>query len=99
MQLWPAVLASPALKSSIKQWVIFTPRERAAGRRSLFVWAFLAVILATAPALAKKKHASATAGKDTAAIWADPGDIKSKDLFNGSGGEKHRPAQPLKFLK
>ena len=33
------------------------------------------------------------------AIWHDPGDIKSKDLLNGPGGEKDRPQLPLKFLK
>jgi hypothetical protein len=33
------------------------------------------------------------------AIWHDPGDIKSKDLLNGPGGEKHHPQLPVKFLK
>lgn len=33
------------------------------------------------------------------AIWHDSGDIKSKDLLNGPGGEKDRPHLPLKFLK
>jgi hypothetical protein len=32
-------------------------------------------------------------------LWQDPGDIQAKDLFNGPGGEKHRPELPLKFLK
>ena len=31
-------------------------------------------------------------------IWKDPGDIKAKNLLDGPGGEKHRPALPLKFL-
>src|SRR5438270_13705440 len=38
-------------------------------------------------------------GRHGRAIWADPGDVKSKDLFNGPGGEKHRPQLPVKFLK
>jgi hypothetical protein len=33
------------------------------------------------------------------AIWHDPGDIKSKDMLNGPGGEKHHPQLPVKFLK
>jgi len=33
------------------------------------------------------------------AIWHDSGDIKSKDLLNGPGGEKDRPQLPLKVLK
>lgn len=50
------------------------------------------------PAAAGDKKA-AKAEKDTASpvIWADPGHIKSKDLFNGPGGEKERPQLPLKF--
>lgn len=31
-------------------------------------------------------------------LWTDPGDIPSKNLFYGSGGEKGQPAPPLKFL-
>ena len=45
----------------------------------------------TAPSPAQDQHA--------AAIWTDPGEIKSKDLFNGPGGERHRPQLPVKFLK
>lgn len=60
-----------------------------------FVSAWLLLVLA----------ASATLGQvparqgNQAVLWRDPGDIKAKDLFNGSGGEKHRPELPLKFLK
>jgi len=33
------------------------------------------------------------------AIWNYPGDIKSKDLLNGPGGERRRPQLPVRFLK
>lgn len=31
-------------------------------------------------------------------LWSDPGDISSKDLFYGSGGQDGQPAPPFKFL-
>src|SRR5689334_15270742 len=30
-------------------------------------------------------------------LWIDPGDIRSKNLFWGPGGEVHRPAMPVTF--
>ena len=47
------------------------------------------------PAQSPAKESSSVAP----ALWHDPGDIKSKDLLNGPGGEKHRPRLPAKFLK
>jgi hypothetical protein len=99
MQLWPAVLASPALESSIKQCVIFTPTETALHKRSLFAWVLLAMVLATVPAGAQQKLAASSTAAAKATLWKDPGDIRAKDLFNGPGGDKHRPELPLKFLK
>ena len=32
-------------------------------------------------------------------IWRDPGDIKSKNLFNGPGGEADKPQLPVKFVQ
>lgn len=32
-------------------------------------------------------------------IWTDPGDIKSKNLFYGPGGEEDQPKLPVTFLK
>lgn len=43
--------------------------------------------------------ASAAATNSPGVIWHDPGDIRSKDLFNGPGGKERRPALPVKFLK
>jgi hypothetical protein len=31
-------------------------------------------------------------------LWQDPGDIASRDLFFGQGGEKHRPKPPFVFV-
>jgi hypothetical protein len=66
-------------------------------------WPLLATILAMV-AFATSAHGQKTAPSPAqdhheAVIWTDPGDIKSKDLFNGPGGEKHRPQLPVKFLK
>jgi hypothetical protein len=65
-------------------------------RRWTLALAVLVVSFAV-PATAQKpaKNSSSVAP----AIWHDPGDIKSKDLLNGPGGEKHHPQLPVKFLK
>jgi hypothetical protein len=34
-----------------------------------------------------------------AVIWTDPGDIRSRDLYWGPGGEKRQPAPPVEFLE
>ena len=34
----------------------------------------------------------------TPILWTDPGDIRSRDLFWGSGGEDHQPALPVEFI-
>src|SRR5262249_1074362 len=99
MQLWPAVLASPALESSIKQTVILSSsRVMAAPRRALFAWLLLAALMAE-PTMAQERFSSPLPAKGTAVLWRDPGDIRTKDLFSGPGGEEHRPELPLKFVK
>ena len=42
---------------------------------------------------------SAAAASEKAAIWSDPGDISSKNLRYGSGGEKDVPRPPVVFEK
>src|ERR1700743_1959082 len=32
-------------------------------------------------------------------LWQDPGDISSRDLFFGQGGEKHQPKPPYVFVR
>jgi hypothetical protein len=38
-------------------------------------------------------------GSSPAALWTDPGDIKSRDLFYGCGGKEHQPKGKLKFVQ
>lgn len=44
---------------------------------------------------AKKSESS----RAITALWNDPGDIKSRDLFDGPGGKEHRPRGPMKFVE
>ncbi|HEY2170834.1 MAG TPA: hypothetical protein VGJ30_14500 [Candidatus Angelobacter sp.] len=64
-------------------------------RWTLAITALVISCAAIAPAQNPAKDSSSAAP----AIWHDPGDIKSKDLLNGPGGEKHHPQLPVKFLK
>jgi hypothetical protein len=50
-----------------------------------------AAVLCSSVALAQKSS--------TAVVWADPGDINSKDLTNGSGGSNGDPKLPVRFLE
>jgi len=50
-------------------------------------------------ALGQKAVQSAPTVPHASVIWTDPGDIRSRDLFNGPGGDKGRPQFPVKFLK
>src|SRR5438045_3025638 len=34
-----------------------------------------------------------------ALLWTDPGDISARNLFWGSGGERHQPRPPAHFLE
>jgi hypothetical protein len=64
--------------------------------RSTVAIAALALSCAVVAAAQNPAKSSSAAAP---AIWHDPGDIKSKDLLNGPGGEKDHPQLPLKFLK
>jgi len=55
--------------------------------------------MAALPAISQTPSEKEPVTKHPAVIWADPGNIASKDLFAGPGGEKHRPQLPVKFLK
>jgi hypothetical protein len=48
-----------------------------------------------APAQEKERAAN---GAGQPILWRDPGEISSKNLFYGVGGEKSMPALPVKFL-
>lgn len=57
------------------------------------------VALTSSPVFGQKIVKNAVLGPNPSTIWVDPGDIKSKDLFYGAGGEKDRPQLPVRFLK
>jgi len=59
----------------------------------------LAALAISCAAIAPAQNPAKDNPSVAAAIWHDPGDIRSKNLLNGPGGEKHRPQSPLKFLK
>jgi len=67
------------------------------GAKENWLWAaaILALVALTVPAFGEMP----AQGQPAPVIWNDPGDIKNRDLFNGPGGEKHRPQPPVKFLK
>ena len=58
---------------------------------------FLVVVALCSPSMfAQVGHAVQDAKR---VLWKDPGDIASKDLLNGTGGDKGRPQLPVKFLE
>ncbi len=59
----------------------------------------LALVTVTTCALGQKPVSGPAQDQDAPVIWTGPGDIKSRDLFNGPGGEKRQPQLPVKFLK
>jgi hypothetical protein len=58
--------------------------------------AALIFVLAAAPVA---QEPAATGVVDNAVIWTDPGDIRSRNLFWGPGGEQDQPKPPFEFLE
>ena len=56
---------------------------------------FLSAMVALAPCASFAQSQPGTVGN--AVIWTDPGDIRSRDLYWGVGGEKHVPRSPVTF--
>lgn len=53
-----------------------------------------------AGAATSKKTPKAAANSDAVAVlWTDPGDIRSRNLFWGPGGEKDQPQPPFEFIE
>ena len=96
MQLWPAVLACSGAKFGIIPPDPLMKRIAQVRFRIPVSAVLVAVLLCLSPA-ALISASSATLGKP--AVWSDPGDIRSKDLFYGPGGQEHRPVLPVKFVK
>ena len=59
----------------------------------------VAVLLLALAAAASAKRASSAQPSPDGAIWRDPGDIRSLNLFWGAGGEKHQPQPPVAFFE
>ncbi len=49
--------------------------------------------------LAAVLSSAAENGAPKPVLWTDPGDIRSRNLFWGPGGEKHQPQMPVEFEK
>lgn len=65
------------------------------------VWLLFATLCLAADAPVRGKHSSNQwqPSKAEAVLWRDPGDIKARDLFYGSGGRACEPHGPYVFLK
>jgi hypothetical protein len=101
MQLWPAALAvalaAPPPEFSIQLPGTLMPFRRYAPVRQWQLALAVLVVATALPAMGQKENGDSSSVAH--AIWHDPGDIKSKDLLSGPGGEKHSPQLPVKFLK
>src|ERR1051326_3601073 len=97
MQLWPTPLVFLCSEFSIQLSGTLMSFSRNAPLRR-WTLALAALIVATAlPGFAQQAPKGGPSVGPV--IWHDPGDIKSKDMLNGPGGEKHHPQPPVKFLK
>src|SRR5262245_650620 len=68
-------------------------------RRSLLALLMAGLLAGFAPATLAQKPESGAIATPSRVIWQDPGDIRTRDLYWGPGGEKHAPQGPLTFLK
>jgi hypothetical protein len=62
-----------------------------------FVVLFAAVL--SAPAQNDAPNQAQNEASTKPVLWADPGDIRAKNMFWGPGGEKHQPQLPVEFEK
>jgi hypothetical protein len=95
MRLWPALWPGMVAEFSIKQFGMLLKPNHMRGCISPILF----LIALCLPAFAQKHSGVSSDQGQPAAIWEDPGNISSKDLFAGPGGAKDRPQPPFKFLK
>ncbi|HUQ95883.1 MAG TPA: hypothetical protein VM120_29670 [Bryobacteraceae bacterium] len=73
--------------------------------RSVALWVAIPFLCSAESGVVKKAHRSGVATAEVAdrtpsVLWRDPGNLASRDLFFGPGGEKHQPpAAEFTFLK
>lgn len=65
----------------------------------LFIIAFSLVPATPAQSFKKKLAARNTNPVYAGALWREPVNISSRDLFYGAGGEEHKPGNQLSFVK
>jgi hypothetical protein len=69
------------------------------GRRSCAWFLLLLLFSVIRPESLTAANAKHAADAGNSVLWVDPGDIKSRNLFFGPGGESNQPQLPVKFLK
>lgn len=57
------------------------------------------LVLVGSPCFPQEKRNPGTSAHPSALIWSDPGDIASKNLLYGSGGQEDQPHPPVIFEK
>src|ERR1700750_149599 len=95
MQLWRAVLAHHGTNncaSYLRVYMPFTAKSLTQSRVATFL---ILLALCFSPLAAQGEDAL----RQAPILWNDPGDVRSKDLFNGPGGKEDRPQLPVKFLE
>ncbi len=68
-------------------------------RKNSFISALLVMALTLPISAGIKSKSEKPAENGRLVFWQDPGDIASRDLFNGPGGEEHQPHGPYTFEK
>jgi len=64
-----------------------------------FCWMVATVISCSECLVAQQAHPAVAAPAETVVLWRDPGNIKSRDLYYGPGGQKDEPQRPTRFLE
>jgi hypothetical protein len=66
---------------------------------ALFLACFLIPLTCPLAKAQQPLHARPNRENPDAAIWSDPGDIRSRNLFYGAGGVEHEPRGPMTFVE
>jgi len=80
-------------------WDTCTGPRQAVMRTTAKAASTLCLLLVSALAGSAQNGGATAAKSEPPLIWRDPGDISSRNLLYGSGGEKGQPQLPVKFEK